>query len=289
MMGCRSRPRGCSTSSCSTITSPLITYYGAFLATGGAAALTACTSIAPQTLSTLGAKVETAKVDFAALHQAARRVHYSQKSEAEIRATWPQTVQVGMVKSVEVRYFIERDDKARTQHLSMLGSLSLRDWIDDFDLFLKLDKGDHIQFHRGFEASATAVRREIFPLLHRDYDVVLQGYSMGAGVAAVLSTYLVEDGFRLRRTTTFGQPRVTNAAGAERLAALPITRVVNADDYVAMVPTFPFEHFGEEVILHPGPSYVCLTHATANQISIGELWREEHGLDIANHLTELYI
>lgn len=55
------------------------------------------------------------------------------------------------------------------------------------------------------------------------------------------------------------------------------------------VPTFPFEQFGEEVILHPGKDFVYLTNQDANAISIGELWRESHGLSPANHDSGLYV
>jgi len=254
-----------------------------------AAPVAACTSINPALLDTLGAKVDTAAVDFRALHMQARRADDSQRTEAEIRARWPNVVKVGKVATVDVRYVLERDDKRREQYLSMPGSLSLKDWLEDFDVFLKPDARDGVPLHRGFEQSALAVRAELSPQLRRDYKTYIAGYSMGAGVAAVLTLYLAEDGYRIERTTTFGQPRVTNASGAARLASLPLTRVVNADDFVSMVPTFPFEHFGEEVILHPGPDFVYLTHNDANRISIGEIWRQHHGLNIGPHASELYV
>jgi hypothetical protein len=258
---------------------------------GGMLALpiAACTSIAPQALNSLGSKVDKAKVDFPLLHQMARRADDSQRSEAEIRAKWPNVTKVAMIQSVGVRYVIEQDHGKKAQYLSMPGSLNLKDWLEDFDLFLKPEARHGIPLHRGFEDSALAVRAEVTPQLRRDYRTYVTGYSMGAGIAAVLSLYLRDDGYNLVRTTTYGQPRVTNAVGAAKLASLPITRVVNVDDFVSMVPTFPFEHFGEEVILHPGADFVYLTHQDANAISIGEIWRESHGLSIANHASELYV
>jgi triacylglycerol lipase len=213
-----------------------------------ALALSGCASISPRLLTLLGSDVERGRVEFAALHQSARRVHDSQKSEAEIRKNWPNTVAVGKVASVDVRYFVEQDHKAKAQHISMPGSLSFQDWLEDFDLLLTADRQSGVSFHRGFERSAKATYAELRPLLDKSYRTHVNGYSMGAGVAAVMSLHMQEDGVNLARTTTFGQPRVTNAAGAQLLAGLPITRVVNADDFVTMLPTFPFEHFGEEVI-----------------------------------------
>lgn len=258
---------------------------------GGMLALpiAACTSISPQALNSLGSKVDRANVDFPLLHQMARRADDSQKSEAEIRANWPNVTKVGHIQSVGVSYVVEQDHAKKTQHIAMPGSLNLKDWLEDFDIFLKPEARHGIPLHRGFEDSALAVRSEVTPLLKKEYRTYVAGYSMGAGIAAILSLYLRDDGYTLARTVTFGQPRVTNAVGAAKLASLPITRVVNADDFVSMVPTFPFEHFGEEVILHPGADFVYLTHQDANAISIGELWREVHGLNAANHASELYV
>jgi len=258
---------------------------------GGLAALpiAACTSISPQALNSLGSKVDKAKVDFPLLHQQARRADDARGTEAEIRAKWPNTTKVGQIPAVGVRYFIEQDHGRKTQYLSMPGSLNLTDWLEDFDIFLKPEARHGIPLHRGFEDAALAVRAEVGPELDKSYRTYLSGHSMGGGVAAVLALYLSDDGYNLTRATTFGQPRVTNAVGAKQLASLPITRVVNADDFVSMVPTFPFEQFGEEVILHPGRDFVYLTHQDANAISIGEIWRESHGLSIANHASELYV
>lgn len=254
----------------------------------GLPAVAACTSISPARLDTLGSSVDGGRVDFAHLHQMARRADDAQQGEAQVRANWPGTVKVGHIASVDVRYTLDEDRARKTQYLAMPGSLSLRDWLEDFDIFLKPEARSGVPLHRGFEDAALAVYSEVKPLLKRDYRLNVAGYSMGGGVAAVLTMYLIEDGYSVR-TVTFGQPRVTNAAGAARMAGLPITRVVNVDDFVSMVPTFPFEQFGEEVILHDGADYVYLTHSHANEISIGEIWREQHGLSIANHASQLYV
>jgi triacylglycerol lipase len=248
----------------------------------------ACTSIAPARLDALGSRVDKGRVDFAHLYTMARRAHDAQQGEAQVRANWPDVVAVEHIKSADVRYTLAEDRGSRTQYLAMPGTASLQDWLEDFDIFLKPDARNGVPLHRGFEDAALAVYAELKPQLKAGYRVEIAGYSMGGGVAAVLTMYMVEDGYSVR-TSTFGQPRVTNAVGAGRMASLPITRVVNADDFVSMVPTFPFEQFGAEVILHDGPDYVYLSHQDANEISIGEIWREKHGLSVANHASELYV
>ncbi|SFZ84659.1 Lipase (class 3) [Devosia enhydra] len=248
-----------------------------------------CASLSGVELQALGNRVDQASLDFRPLHLAARRADDAARDEATIRRNWPDTRHVATVRSVDVTYVLERNDSARTQYVSMPGSRSLTDWLEDFDIFLKPEARYGIPLHRGFEDAALAVYEDLKPRLDKAHRTHLIGYSMGAGVAAVLSLYMAEDGYNLVRTTTFGQPRVTNASGVAALSRLPITRVVNADDFVSMVPTFPFEHFGEEVILHDGPDYVYLTHQDANRLSIGEIWRQHHGLDIAAHSSATYV
>lgn len=251
--------------------------------------LSACAAVDMGTLTAVGGRVDNAHVDFRLLHNLARRADDSQRAEDVIRQKWPKTTEVGRVASVDVRYVLERDDTTRSQYIAMPGSLSLKDWLEDFDLSLKPESRYGIPLHRGFEDSARATYDALRARLEPNYKTYISGYSMGAGVAAVMSMYMVADGYNLVRTATFGQPRVTNSIGARAFAKLPITRVVNVDDFVSMVPTFPFEHFGEEVVLHPGKDYVYLTHEDANRISIGEIWRERHGLSIGPHASELYV
>ncbi len=250
--------------------------------------LGACASISPATLDSVGSRVDPGRVDFAHLHQMARRASDVQLGEAAVRANWPDVIKVGHVKAVDVRYALAEDHGARVQTLAMPGTESIEDWLEDFDIFLKPDARNGIPLHRGFEDAALAVYAEVKPQLRKDYRIDLAGYSMGGGVAAVMTMYMVGDGYKVR-TSTFGQPRVTNAVGAARMAGLPLTRVVNVDDFVSMVPTFPFEQFGDEVILHDGADYVFLNHADANTLSIGELWRETHGLSVKNHASTLYV
>ncbi|OEO31109.1 hypothetical protein VW23_017815 [Devosia insulae DS-56] len=93
---------------------------------GGLVALpiTACTSISPQALNSLGSKVDKAKVDFPHLNQMARRADDSQRSEAEIRGRWPNVTKVGQIPAVGVRYVVEQDHGRKAQYLSMPGMAS---------------------------------------------------------------------------------------------------------------------------------------------------------------------
>ena len=74
----------------------------------------------------------------------------------------------------------------------------------------------------------------------------MTGHSLGGAVAAILTAYMVNDGYKVERCVTFGQPKFTNADGVAQLEKLPITRVVDENDLVPMLPPIAFLSFGTE-------------------------------------------
>lgn len=57
---------------------------------------------------------------------------------------------------------------------------------------------------------------------------------------------------------TFGQPKVTGAAGAEAFTDLPLLRIVVIDDPVASSPRQNYAHFGDLLILLEGRTVISL-------------------------------
>ena len=78
---------------------------------------------------------------------------------------------------------------------------------------------------------------------------------MGA-IFTLLRMYIYEDVFSVVRSIKLGQPKVTNDHGVGMYGFLPLTRVVDENDLVPMVPPITlldsihgcYEHFGDEVI-----------------------------------------
>lgn len=109
--------------------------------------------------------------------------------------------------------------------------------------------------HTGFYTSWLHTRKAILPALtsaitqHPDYELVLVGHSLGGAVAALASLDFLARGW-LPRTTTFGEPRIGNAALTSYIDALFNTssaasaryhRVTHRDD---PVPLLPLEEWG---------------------------------------------
>ena len=171
-----------------------------------------------------------------------RSLHIRRESECgvcsknAIQSKYPQTVRINAPSQTDVRYFLERDDKAHTQFITVRGTVNGINFSEDFDVTVRDDRKIKIPVHAGFDLAARAVYQDVRPYLKTGYKTYLSGHSLGGAVAAVLAIYLIEDGVDVVRAVTFGQPRFTTADGVKQLGFLPLARVVDENDIVPMVP-----------------------------------------------------
>jgi hypothetical protein len=259
--------------------------------------MSGCASISKQELNTLGAQVNEEQVDFASLETYALRSKAAYGTEQAIRAAYPNTVRVATPQNTEVRYFIERDDKTKTQFIVVRGTANHRNLKEDVAAKVREDGRAAIPVHSGFDAAARAIYADLQPYLKPGYTTYITGHSLGGAVAALLGIYAIEDGHKVLRIVTFGQPRFTTAVGVSKLGYLPLTRVVDENDIIPMVPpatkldkTYgPYEHVGPEVILLEGPRYVYLPSHDANRLSLDEFWRTEGYADLQDHKMDNYL
>jgi hypothetical protein len=162
------------------------------------------------------------------------------------------------------RYMFIKDHATGTQTIYLSGTNSNTLWSFDLDLVVIDDPDIGCRVHRGFSNAALTVLDDVLPRLEVDYPITVTGYSLGGAMAALLSKYLMINGYQVVDVVTFGQPKVTDAAGLAAFSDLPILRFVNRNDPVPhlppndFVPGEEFEHFGPEVILYDGPSYSYL-------------------------------
>jgi hypothetical protein len=258
--------------------------------------LAACASISSSELKSIGAKITPASIDFATLHTYAQRAKTAYAGEKAIRAKYPAAVRIAAPAGSDVLYILESDEKAGTQYITVRGTVDRKNFSEDLDIAVRDDRKIDIPVHEGFDQVARAIYADVRPYLKPGYKTHLTGHSLGGAVAAILTIYLIEDGHAVERVVTFGQPRFTTAKGVERLGFLPITRVVDENDVVPMVPPAleagkhgPYEHVGAEVILLEGPHYVYLDAHDANRIAIGEFWRSMSFADLPDHSIDKYL
>ena len=259
--------------------------------------LAACVGISSAERLQLGSVVTRTKVDFEELYAFAGRAKTAYATEATIHSSYPATVRVSTPGKEDVLYFLEQNDRARTQYIAVRGTVDKRNFSEDLSIGVRDDRAIDIPVHAGFDAVAEAIYVDLKPYLKPNYKTYLTGHSLGGAIAALLAVYIIEDGHKVVRVVTFGQPRFTTAVGVERLGSLPILRVVDENDMVPMLPPAtsrhpnygPYEHVGPEIILLEGPRYVYLPSHDANRIAIGEFWRSTAFADLADHKMDNYL
>lgn len=259
--------------------------------------LAGCAGISRQEANFLGSELVRKDVDFDELHVYALRAKAAYGEEAAIRANYPRTVRVAQPGGNEVQYFLERDEAAKTQHITIRGTANKKNLHEDTDFHVRDDRSIGIPVHEGFDLDAQVIYGDVSPHLKKGYRTYITGHSLGGAVAAILGVYLMEDRHDVEKVTTFGQPRFTTAKGVDKLGALPLTRVVDENDIIPMLPPStkldkahgPYEHVGPEIILLEGPRYVYLPSHDANRLSYGEFWRSMGIADLKDHKMDLYI
>jgi hypothetical protein len=133
------------------------------------------------------------------------------------------------------------------------------------------------------------------PHLKPGYEIYLTGHSLGGAVAGLLAIYLHEDGYKIGAVVTFGQPKFTNEAGVAEYGHLPVVRVVDQNDVVAMLPdstksgNVQFAHMGTEVNILSGPYYALLPPAEATRKSIDQFADDATLISVPDHKIAWYL
>nr|WP_237457568.1 lipase family protein [Pseudomaricurvus sp. HS19] len=227
----------------------------------------------------------------------AERASAAYQPATEIQQRFPQVVRVATPAGTDVQYFLERDDASKRQIISVRGTDNLTNVKEDADYLTSRNPRLGIFVHSGFDADTLALYQDIKPFLEPGYDTVVTGHSLGAAISTLLMLYLHEDGYRLLPSMNFGQPKVTNGAGAEKYDFLPLTRVVDENDVVPDLPPVDlldsvhgrYEHFGREVVLLPGPFYAYLQQHQAMRESLDSFWDNIGEESVTEHYMVHYL
>ena len=235
------------------------------------------------------------RVDFSDVDWFAQRARAAYSSPEIIEQTFPDVVRVAAVPGTEVQYFLETIPERKLQVVSVRGTDNLHNIAQDVDFLLTRNTKLGIYVHHGFDLDTRKVYQDILPHLDRDMEIRLTGHSLGAAISTLLMMYLHDDGYNVGPSVNFGQPKLTNKEGVDRFQFLSLTRVVDANDPVPLVPPVTlvdlehgvFEHLGSEVILLSGEYYAYLPKHDATRLSVGDFWEnigEESATD--HHISQ---
>lgn len=208
---------------------------------------------------------ELDSVNFAVLHQHAIFARAVYQSEDNIRALIESSnytlTLYHTIPGTEISFLLATNELTRTQIIAVRGTSNIENAIVDIYLKLIVDKKTGVALHHGFSVAARQVYAELKPMLKTDYKINVTGHSLGGAVALILAIYLDADQFNVEQVTTFGQPKVTNIAGANKIQHINVIRVVTPLDLVPLVPLFdPLDISNVEVYWHAGKEVILLAN-----------------------------
>ncbi len=181
-----------------------------------------------------------------------------------------QLVKRANVPGYAVTWFLAVNETEKTQVIVVRGTDNAENAFVDVALQLMPDEKLGIKLHQGFMQSASNVYQQVLPLLHKDYQIITIGHSLGGAIANILAMYLDVDKYNVEKVVTYGQPKVTNVSGTRKYAHLDVTRVVTPKDVVPLVPPLDpvsmmnmmsldlYWHQGKEILLLDTNEYAVL-------------------------------
>jgi len=245
---------------------------------------------------------ELDSVNFAVLHQHAIFAQAVYQSEDDVgvlieSSNYSLTL-YHTIPGTQISFLLATNELTRTQIIAVRGTSNIENAMIDISLKLVLDQKTGIRLHNGFSFAAKQVYAELKPKLKPDYKINVTGHSLGGAVSLILAMYLDADQFNVEQVTTFGQPKVTNIAGANKIQHIKVIRVVTPLDLVPLVPLFDpldlsnvdvYWHTGKEVILLANSQYAVLegTESMLRASSFTQRLLSEENLQ--HHQMRLYL
>lgn len=248
------------------------------------------------------ANADSSQIDFRQLKQYALLARAAYLSEDEVRQPGflpgYSVTQYRNIPEVEITYLIATEDKSGESVIAVRGTSNVENALVDIAVKLKDDTRTGIKLHEGFALGAKRIYQDSQSVLDKSKKIHLTGHSLGGAVAVILAMYLDQDGYDVGNVITFGQPKVTNVAGANKFAHLNLIRVVTPRDLVPLMPPLDpmdiknldiYWHAGREVLLNTDNTYSVLQGTTSmlRATKFTQQMLDEQNLH--NHKMDLYL
>lgn len=248
-----------------------------------------CTSSKPQQILCSVSKDSIPVFNFRELVESAKLARDAYRDSARNFATYGDKYRMELFplpKSAGQVLFLV-DTAARRQIISIRGTETklAKSVLTDAQYTKQFDPKLGIYVHAGFQKAVIELYDSLALKLDTGYSTRITGHSLGGALAVLLAYYLTVDGYKLERTVTFGQPKVTNRQGVEKFKHVSLLRVINAKDPVAYVPPLsyvtsinsPYQHAGGALVLQDSPPYEYVCSEASNLSFASEFWTDVLG------------
>lgn len=197
-----------------------------------------------------------------------------------------------------LRIYYDANPRGEAQWVIIRGTANLPNVIEDLEF---IGEGEHelgVRIHTGFDKSLQECLPWVLQRIDRDRPVWVTGHSLGGAVAELMIATLDKRGYPRISGMTFGQPKVTDARGAEVFSKLDLLRVVHNEDPVPMLPPVFLEigevgiyhHSGPELLVHPDGRFNCLIKHLEDRLNVKSYWNDLRNIHPTCHdMTKGYL
>ena len=230
--------------------------------------------------------------DFGLLDQMAKYAQASYADDAAIHAACAPAftdVYINVITATNNKYFLATSTVTHAQLISIAGTANLENVLLDADETKEFIPSLNISLHRGFARAAQLIYSDLKPHLLPGYHIQIIGHSLGGAEALILGMVLKSDGTPADAIITFGQPKVSDAAGNAVFKDLPLTRVVNQNDIVPELPLAPYSSIGPVLVLFPGNTYSVVDARPISAKEIAGAWTALQNHQAPPELPQHYI
>ena len=250
-----------------------------------------CTGTQPQQVLCALSKDSIPTFNFRELTESARLARDAYRDSAENVATYggKYHVEVFPLPKSSGQVLFLKDTIAHRQIISIRGTETklVKSVLTDAQYTKRFDPKLGIYVHTGFQKAMLELYDSLSSKLDTAYDTRITGHSLGGALAVLLTYYMTVDGYKLERTVTFGQPKVTNRDGVEKFKNVKLLRVINSRDPVAYVPPLsyvttlnsPYQHAGGALVLQDAPPYQYVCSEASSISFVSEFWSDILGQD----------
>ncbi len=233
-----------------------------------------------------------APYDFSQFHTMAKFAQAAYGDDASIRALCRplfNDVYIQVIRSTDNKYFLATASATHTQLISIAGTANIRNALLDADQTREYSPELNISLHRGFARAARLIYDDVRPHLLAGYRVQITGHSLGGAEALILGMLLKSAGTPPESIITFGQPKVTDQAGAGAFKDLPLTRIVNQNDIIPALPLSPYRYSAPELVLFSGAAYSVVQERPFNPAQLIDAWQALQNRQTPAELPQHYI
>jgi triacylglycerol lipase len=250
-----------------------------------------CSGTRPQQVLCTLSKDSIPVFNFRELTESAKLARDAYRDSASNEATYggKYLVDVFPLPKSSGQVLFLKDTVAHRQIISIRGTETklVKSVLTDAQYTKRFDPKLGIYVHAGFGKALQELYDSLSLRLDTAYDTRITGHSLGGALAVLLTYYLTVDGYKLERTVTFGQPKVTNRDGLEKFKKVSLLRVINSRDPVAYVPPLsyvttlnsPYQHAGGALVLQDAPPYQYVCSEASNISFVSEFWSDILGQD----------